>query len=163
MGLVKLGPVILLCILKCILQILWGISLFLVHLLPKPMQSRLRYVSRYLSKSGQRIHPPHPHAIRLQPLRAKFRTDAKAAGLADLLKYDILVLIAKQVHYVDLINLSLVSRKVRQAVFPPSEIGARSERLRIYTCENGTKSQCWVCNIQICNVYFSYDPWNLHG
>jgi hypothetical protein len=78
--------------------------------------------------------------------------------LANFLCHDILMLIAEQAHYIDLINLSMTSRSLRQAILPPSEIGARSERLRIHACENGTKSQCWVCNIQICEVQYQSIP-----
>jgi hypothetical protein len=123
---------------------------FISRLLPRPIQSGLRYAFRYLSKSSQRVHPPH--GLILHPLSKKAWTDSRAIGLANLLCYDILMLIAPQVHYVDLINLSLASKGIRRAVFPSSEVGARAERLRMSSCENGTKSQCWVCNIQICNV-----------
>ena len=50
-------------------------------------------------------------------------------------------------HYDDIVNLGLVSKTIRNA------LGANSpETLRIASCVNGTKSECWSCRKQTCRV-----------
>lgn len=127
------------------------------------MPSRLRYGFRYLSKSLRRVKVPN--SLKLRHLRLKPSSRNKPTTLAVALSpesqlqrygrrppYDPLKIIAYKLHYVDLVNLSLVSKSLHEAIFPTADLGVRSEELRIYTCEDGSKSQCWVCNIQICQV-----------
>jgi hypothetical protein len=91
--------------------------------------------------------------MRLRPLhRKKTYNDKNAERLARTLSMDVLTPIAYKLHYVDLVSLSLVSRSVRKAIFPDSAVDHNAEHFRVSTCDAGTKSQCWGCNIQICNV-----------
>jgi len=131
--------------------------------LVSPILSRLRYRFRYLSKSRQRVKVHN--TIRLRPFKANPPKSNKPTGLAVALSYESqhqhphrppfynpLVLVAYKLHYVDLINLSLVSKSLREVIFGKSDLATRSEDLRLYTCEDGSKSQCWICNTQICRV-----------
>ena len=76
------------------------------------------------------------------------RQDQQYGGF---LSYDLLMLIVRELHYVDVINLSLASRSLRDALLPRADIAARTQALRIYTCE-GSKSECSICGNQICPV-----------
>jgi hypothetical protein len=131
--------------------------------LVSPMLSRLRYKFRYFSKFRRRVKDHDTFSLR--PLPTKLRKPNKPTALAVALNlesqlqlyngplnYDIWALIASRLHGVDLINLSLVSKSFRERIFPTSELGTRSEALRAYACDDGTKSQCWICNIKICDV-----------
>jgi hypothetical protein len=69
-------------------------------------------------------------------------------------RYEVLQLIAYKLHYIDIINLSLVSRRIHRLIFPESKLVERSELLRSRTCYGNSKSQCWGCNIQICTVSY---------
>ena len=70
---------------------------------------------------------------------------------SSFLNYDLLMLIARELHFVDVINLSVASRGLRDALFPKADVAARTRALRSYTCE-GYKSDCSICGIQICHV-----------
>lgn len=136
---------------------------FIHRRLVSPMLSRLRYKFRYFSKFRQRVKDHDTFSLRQLP--AKLRKPNKPTALAVALSlesqlelyngplnYDIWALIASRLHGVDLINLSLVSKSFRERIFPRSELGTRSEALRAYACDDGTRSQCWICNIKICDV-----------
>jgi hypothetical protein len=64
--------------------------------------------------------------------------------------YDMLVMVAKYLHYSDLVSLSTVSKSVRESVLPSHDISRRLTLFRRYTCEPGEKSTCWSCTNQIC-------------
>lgn len=68
------------------------------------------------------------------------------------MRYDVLMLIASRLHYADIVSLSLASKALRQVIFPPYIRAAKSEMLRIQCCEDGTKTECWICRSQICRV-----------
>lgn len=70
---------------------------------------------------------------------------------SSFINYDLLMLIVRELHFVDVINLSLASRGLREALFPKTDVAARTRALRSYTCE-GSKSECSICGIQICPV-----------
>ena len=56
------------------------------------------------------------------------------------------MLIVRELHFVDVINLSLASRSLRDALFPKADVAARTQALRSYTCES-EKSECRRCGI----------------
>jgi hypothetical protein len=66
--------------------------------------------------------------------------------------YDVLQLIAAEVHYVDLVNLSLASKKIRATMFPGLEGSVEDRELRFYSCKGDEKSTCWTCGVQVCKV-----------
>jgi hypothetical protein len=65
------------------------------------------------------------------------------------------VFIARKLHYVDLVNLSIVSKRVRATIFPASEDTDQDRQLRLFSCYGNKKSECWTCGIQICNVSYN--------
>jgi len=122
----------------------------LLAILPKSWRARIQYSWRYFSKSTKRVPTQD---IKLPSLRKmKTKADPTSEKLAHLLSLDVLTMIAPKLHYVDLVSLSLVSRSIRKAIFPDSAVECNAEHFRILTCDDGTKSQCWGCNTQICNV-----------
>ena len=129
----------------------------LFHCLPTCIKSRARFGARYVAKTGRRV--PSPREIKLRHMRPKNSKpryeggyEGKGTTFTDFLCYDVLVLIARDLHYVDLFNLSLASKSVRDVVFPRSDFATRSEHFKIYSCDELTKTQCWICTIQVCNV-----------
>jgi hypothetical protein len=64
--------------------------------------------------------------------------------------FDITVLIVHKIHYVNLVNFSLVSKQIRSVMFITS-----NRVLRQYSCYLNEKSDCYVCGIQICIVSFT--------
>jgi hypothetical protein len=68
--------------------------------------------------------------------------------LVDVLShYPVTTSLARNVHYVDMRNLMLVSRAVRNAV-----LMSGTGMLKRNTCAGETKMSCWGCRNQICKV-----------
>ena len=123
--------------------------------------SGIRYRLRYYSKWRQRTKLETVYE--LQTLPSNLRNE-KSIVLASVLKperqheqygsflsYDVLMLVVRELHFVDVINLSLASRGLRDALLPRADIAARTQALKIYTCEV-RKSECSICGNQICPV-----------
>ncbi|KAH9877884.1 hypothetical protein J1614_003101 [Plenodomus biglobosus] len=62
--------------------------------------------------------------------------------------YDILLLVTKHLHYVDVEVLGLISKSVREAVIPHQDIVHRLSVFKKYTCQNpnrgGMSAKCWI-------------------
>jgi hypothetical protein len=124
--------------------------------LPIPIKSRVRFGTRYGAKIVDVV--PQPEEIKMRMMRPKdvlhYDTqgdyDTSTSPLLDLLNYDILVLIARDLCYVDLVNLSLASKSLRDVVFPGAEHTTRSHHFQMYTCDPATKTTCWNCTLQTC-------------
>jgi hypothetical protein len=109
----------------------------------------IRFAWCYMLKRRQKIH--RPSKLRLRHLREKTRNQTMDIGLANLLHsndeadistrsyrtnipqqasplllkhpgYNVLQMIACKLHYVDIINLSLVSRRIHQVIFSDSRL-----------------------------------------
>ena len=123
--------------------------------LPKRLTGTLLFISRYFS-SGQ--HHEASENLELKPPNSE--TDGaehKQYVLARLLKTDKIVLgIAEQLHYSDIVSLGQVSKSIHDALIPGSKRSSRFEDLRVSSCEPGAKSQCWACATQICTVRASH-------
>lgn len=69
-----------------------------------------------------------------------------------------MLLIVKHAHFADAINLSLLSKDIRQSVLVVQ--ASQQHRIAFFrqiSCHNGSKSQCWCCGLQICPVSL-FDP-----
>lgn len=64
----------------------------------------------------------------------------------------VLLNIVENMCYEDVINLSLTSRAVREAVYPCCDLELRVPKLKQYSCESLTKKPCIYCNKNICSV-----------
>lgn len=143
----------------------------------RPFFPRLYYIWRYCQRCLQRISYHHGASSRFRISLKKGHHSHADIYLAKALSsgqpmestgvsekspnlkpatghghYDVLPLISHHLHHIDIINLSLVSKRVHKAIFPNSMLDARSQRLRFYTCDNDMKALCWACNTQICRV-----------
>ena len=71
--------------------------------------------------------------------------------LADFFIVDILMLVSRDLHFRDLINLSLTSKRMRQLILPPGpEAAGRWHLYKLYTCDPNTRRRCDGCPAQIC-------------
>jgi hypothetical protein len=66
--------------------------------------------------------------------------------------YDMLMAVTQEMYYLDTMNLSRVSKSVREVVLPAYDIDPCMEVIRKYTCPGEEKSACWVCDKQVCIV-----------
>ena len=79
--------------------------------------------------------------------------DGERSPLSDFLGvYDIFILIIEELHYLDVINLSQVSKSVRQSVLPPEDFERRLWVIECYTCRSPSKFRCWTCSNTTCGV-----------
>ena len=137
-------------------------------IVPLPIRNRLLFVWRYLCKYLQRLPlpifrrpkrhakkpwTPRPKLVPPPGPRLVLLLDEKASTdpLARNLLFDVLALVARDLHYIDLQNLGLTSRSLREAVFPAND-AERRRLLRGYSCRKGHKTRCWGCGLQVCNV-----------
>ncbi|KAL4944330.1 hypothetical protein BDV06DRAFT_94357 [Aspergillus oleicola] len=166
----RIPVVVLALILKCL-------GSCIVRLLPQTIQKRVYFARRWVSKwaVGQRKSAEKVNAkvnMKMQSIPRRVKTKAKELGkkdgktsLATVLEIGPAIpIIAKQLHHLDLVNLSLASRAVYQALYLSSNlIGSKSETekghidpepryLRVLTCSGNEKFQCWGCGIQVCKV-----------
>ncbi|KAF2264753.1 hypothetical protein CC78DRAFT_543800 [Lojkania enalia] len=118
------------------------IVLLAFRCLPLTVKSRVRYTRRYADK-----------VMRKKPgVRHLSAAGGKPNSLADFLSiYDILMSVVPYLHYIDIINLSLASKSVHEAVLPDTDYDRRITHFRMYTCRAQSRKQCWVCTNQICN------------
>ncbi|KAF2188957.1 hypothetical protein K469DRAFT_564483, partial [Zopfia rhizophila CBS 207.26] len=139
-----------------VLYLLWCIPVAIFRCLPIGIKSRTRYTRRIAVKTGQRLSTPHEIKLRkLRPnhpvMRYQGGDGGEPTGLADFLGvYDILMLVAENLHYTDIVNLSLVSKSIREAVLPVADYDRRLNHFKMYTCQARSRKQCWVCTNQIC-------------
>jgi hypothetical protein len=136
-------------------DILIGISSCMFACLPKQMQQLIRFSGRFTRKWSRDKTTTVQIGLRQFPRHLSHGRHKKTGAdraLETILLYDILLLIAPKLHYVDLVNLSMVSKLVRAAMFPVSEAYGKERELRLYSCYGNVKSVCWICDIQICNV-----------
>jgi hypothetical protein len=141
--------------------ILTGIFSCLFSCLPKRIQRPIHFSGRYAGKWG--YHKKSSAEVKLRQIpghlsRGLFKKRRTDKALANALLYDIVLLIAPKVHYVDLVNLSMVTKRVQMTMFPPVEENGQNRQLRLYSCYGNRKSKCWACGIQICNVSSMSSP-----
>ncbi|KAF4988523.1 hypothetical protein FDECE_15010 [Fusarium decemcellulare] len=60
--------------------------------------------------------------------------------------------IAQQLHYVDLVNLSRSSKSLRTMFFGHGDPEAELDRIRQVSCQGKKKSQCRMCDRQVCEA-----------
>jgi hypothetical protein len=154
--------------LKLIALFFWAIlyltPVYFFRCLPIKIKAKTRYARRYTAKTGlravdatevqlEKLVKKMPIKKREVGVRYKGGVPGNPANLADFLGiYDVLMLVVEDLHYADILNLSLTSKRVRESVLPAEDYDRRLKHFRMYTCESKSKTQCWVCVNQICNV-----------
>lgn len=129
--------------------------------------AEIHYAARYASKTIQRVSiiisskPRKFENIDKGVVRQNYapsqqpnetRSGYSGEKLAKFLHIDILTLISNHMHYADLINLSLTSKVVREAVFPSDDPERARKLLERNTCTDAAKADCWACSRQICDL-----------
>jgi hypothetical protein len=116
---------------------------------------RFRYVWRYMLRVARRfrIHREINIDTPLQYLPSDKRITIQNPKLHNILCVEhVLKEVVYWLHYEDVINLSMASKSVREAVFPSGDLIFRIPKLRRWTCDPDTKSVCLYCNKGICMV-----------
>ncbi|KAI1122934.1 hypothetical protein F5Y10DRAFT_252888 [Nemania abortiva] len=123
-------------------------------ILPRRVHNALFFASRYVGHwfdyKGSRTRQQVRDVYNLLPRRTHAK--GKGEGLHTVLSPEALKRIVLNLHYVDVVNLGLTSKRIREAVFPRQKgYTADKEELRYYSCWGHKKSDCWGCGIQICD------------
>ncbi|KAG9383541.1 hypothetical protein A1F94_005452 [Pyrenophora tritici-repentis] len=133
--------------------ILYAIPLISFRCLPLSVKAPIRCARRYMIKS--RLGTEQNTKIALKKSKSMSNKSKKSPGryqggegshteLAQFLGvYDILILIAKDLHYIDVMNLALVSKSVRKSVLPSYDLARRLPIYKLYTCNADDKRSCW--------------------
>lgn len=135
---------------RAIRIIIGGLAERLSWMVPAGLHFSLSFAGRYTRQwfrhRFSRIKRKSPDTLILTTLHTH-------VGLHSVLSHDIVLeRIVRQLHYVDVVNLSLTSRRIRDSMFPRQKSSMADEgQLRYYSCRDNTKSDCWACGIQICD------------
>jgi hypothetical protein len=140
-----------------------------IGLIPRFLSTPVKYAMLWLRKWGRRRSAPilprkvstpstaSTEMVTLEPyirpldLGPTAGTQHKSQEkLLELLSsYPIMTALAKELHYADLIQLSLASKDVHETIFPSSK-PAGSSSLKKHCCLWGVTGSCWCCRNQIC-------------
>lgn len=138
---------------------------YIFRCLPQWIQTPVRYGERQVVKAGlgvvqetemqvTEVTTGVKHRIRARENGKYAGGDGEQTPLAEFLGiYDMLMLVTEHLHYIDINNLSRVSKSVREAVLPEQDFERRMKVFKLYTCSTTPhKEQCWTCNNQVCAV-----------
>ena len=129
--------------------------------LPMDFKAPVRSVRRYVTKATigaeqkiemmltERIKHASNSGDTVLPCQGSGGTQNELSRF--LAVYDMLIMVAKDLHYTDIASLSSVSKSVRESVLPSNDVSSRLGIFRRYTCGPGEKNTCWGCTNQICD------------
>jgi hypothetical protein len=122
-----------------------------------------RFASRYTCKALAAKRKDRKDRHHSKPLRHQNRgpgkgpaesgPDASETHTMPVLPYQLLLKVSRDLHFVDLINASRSSKRLRTTLFGrdgPNTM--RLDDLRRFTCQGHTKRSCDLCGIQTCPV-----------
>jgi hypothetical protein len=143
--------------------ILWLLPEGLFRCLPISFKWKIRLGRRYALKAGLGLEQEAELGVtelkdvykRVQRKRIpRYQGGAgEASPLSDFLGiYDMLLAVTEQMHYSDIMNLSRVSKSMREAVLPANDIDRRVDVFKRYSCLADGKTYCYTCDKQICTV-----------
>jgi hypothetical protein len=148
----------------CVLYgILWLLPEGIFRCLPISFKSKVRLGRRYALKSGLGLEQKAELGVTelkemYKQVQKKRKTryqggPGEVSPLSNFLGiYDMLIAVTEEMHYSDIMNLSRVSKSVREAVLPANDIDRRIEIFERYTCLRDQKRGCWACDKQTCIV-----------
>lgn len=95
-----------------------------------------------------------PQLVQYQPSDREL--ELPKTKLVDILCIEHLLLnIVGNMHYVDVVNLSLTCRATREVVFPRNDMEMRVPKLKASCCNKRTRKTCLYCNKIMCYVSYS--------
>ncbi|KAI0404522.1 hypothetical protein F4802DRAFT_566301 [Xylaria palmicola] len=129
-----------------------GIFEFICQLTPRPVYNALFFANRYARHwfryKGSRTKQKVRDTYALSRRRAR-KAGGQQNGLLSVLSPVVVEKIVSDLHHVDLVNLSLTSRAIREAVFLGQ--GSSAVQLRQLSCWGDKKYDCRCCGVQICD------------
>lgn len=144
---------------------------WLIDLVPRFLSTPIKYTMLWLRKWGRRRSTPGlPRKIStastasteivtlkpyIRPLERSptlgSQSNSNEKFMEILSSYPIMTTIARNLHYADLVQLSLASKDVHDVIFPGSKPAASSS-LKKHWCFRNKSGTCWCCKNQICSL-----------
>ncbi|KAM5386866.1 hypothetical protein ACJZ2D_000159 [Fusarium nematophilum] len=132
---------------------LWSFLIFPITYPVGLVSPSIRFALRYTLKFLARGRSPRPHRSR-RPIYTKMpRVGSEKSEILQepkVLPAPVVDMITQRLHFADLVSLSQSSRQLRTAFFGHGDVAKELERLRQYCCEGNKKSQCKICDRQVC-------------
>ncbi|KAF2670618.1 hypothetical protein BT63DRAFT_478741 [Microthyrium microscopicum] len=123
---------------RCCAKFTTGLKISAVH-----YYKQLRF-RRQLKQSHEGLKRSEPPTL---PPKNRINN----GNLAELLNYDILIVVATNLCYRDIINLSRVSKRLRHTIFDKeANFEELSHHWQQYTCDQESRNNCPVCKIAMC-------------
>ncbi|KIV92527.1 hypothetical protein PV10_03818 [Exophiala mesophila] len=112
---------------------------------------RGRYAKRFMFKFW-RGHRGQDDDLEFDVFDEKKRPQSKSVqALAHLLQHgNVRIAISSNLHYIDIMHLNLTCKEIHQSLIPAGRSSDIYQQLRIWSCESGSKTQCWICVSQVC-------------
>ena len=128
-----------------------------IAFLPKRIHAWTWFTVRFIFKlqvafKGKFSWKKKRQSLRVGPEKSSSAHDEKLHPLARLLYWDILLLVARDLHYSDVISLSLASKQMRETILLRTDRQARLGLLKKYTLDAEYTRQCDVCGAPVCDV-----------
>jgi hypothetical protein len=106
----------------------------------------VRYMSKYLSRKK---HINHPHKYEGSTYDVKPALESHSLRLP----MELVIMITKDLHHADLLNIARSSKYLRTAFFGADNPAQVARDLRQFACTGGAPlTICPVCSIQTCSV-----------
>jgi hypothetical protein len=150
-------------ILTLLLLLLWFLPQCIFRCLPISLKAKVRFGRRYALKSVWGLE--QKAELEVTELKDMYKQNQRkqlprynggpgeACPLSDFLGvYDMLMAVTEDMHYLDVMTLSRISKSVREVVLPAHDSDRRIKTFRRYTCPGKEKMECWMCDKQICTV-----------
>ncbi|KAH3913170.1 hypothetical protein HBI56_086840 [Parastagonospora nodorum] len=144
-----------------LLLLLWFFPQCIFRCLPISLKAKVRFGRRYALKSVWGLE--QKAELEVTELKDMYKQNQRkqlprykggpgeACPLSDFLGvYDMLMAVTEDMHYLDVMTLSRVSKSVREVVLPAHDFDRRIRTFRRYTCPGKEKMECWICDKQIC-------------
>lgn len=141
---------------------LLGLLKFIIALMPQRVHAWAWFSVRMVSKTGVGLRktifrPKRRQYKNSKQIRARYEAvsteqNEKIHPLARFLFWDMLILVAEDLHYSDIINLTLTSKQLRATILPPADRLVRLDLLKKHTLDSKSQMQCDVCGAPVCRV-----------
>jgi len=150
-------------IVTILLLLVWFLPQSFFRCLPISLKAKVRFGRRYAVKALWGIE--QKAEVEVAELKDVYKQNQRkqlpryqggpgeACPLSDFLGvYDMLMAVTEDMHYLDVMVLSRVSKSIREVVLPAHDVDRRIKTFRRYTCPGKEKTECWTCDKPICTV-----------
>lgn len=128
-----------------------------------PFRYLFQHIFRYIrQRVGQPLGAGRKEMLKLKRAGWLINEKSKSQIPDHRLPLQLVIRISQELHYADLVNVSLSSRALRERFLGRERPWTMLEALRQHTCgQQPTKSHCAICNNQVCSVSPDHSQMNV--